>query len=135
MNELDLQPMTEYESRAQRWLWDTMIPAHTITLLAGAGGSNKSTLALHLAALVTRGKLPGDEYGTPHGVVYLTRENDVETGLHPKMTAAGADMSRMFVMGGKNIDLSNDVNRLSLLDFARTHDVALIVLDPLMVFL
>lgn len=136
MNGLDLRPMTEYESRAQRWLWDSMIPANAVSLLAGAGGSSKSTLALHLAAQVTRGRLQGDYYGTPKGVVYLTKENDPSTGLHPKLMVAGADMSRMFVMGGaKSVNVANDAHRRELLDFARTNDVALIVLDPLMVFL
>lgn len=38
-----------------RWLWPGYLPAGMLTLLGGAPGCGKTTIALALAAVVTRG--------------------------------------------------------------------------------
>lgn len=133
LNSLQLQPLSNFVPQAQRWLWDAMIPQGALTLVAGTGGSHKSTLLAHLAAGVTQGTLPGDANGRPMSVAYLTRENDNARSMMPKMVAAGADVARTFVLGGRDVRLPYDLDRL--LAFCVTEDVGLVVLDPMLAFL
>ena len=55
--------------RATRWLWDERLELRTLALFAGGGRIGKSTIALDIAAKVSRGTLPGYYLGKPKGVV------------------------------------------------------------------
>ena len=86
---------SEVTMRRTRWLWDHRIPLGGLTLLAGREGLGKSTLAVALAAMVTRGELPGEHYGTPGNVVYVHSEDARDYTITPRLEAAGADRSRV----------------------------------------
>jgi AAA domain/Bifunctional DNA primase/polymerase, N-terminal len=93
---------SEIEARPVRWLWQGFLPSGKLTILAGAGGTGKSTLALGLgAAVTTAGVWPdGTRCSTPGNVLIWSSEDDVADTIKPRMTAAGADASRYGVIEG-----------------------------------
>lgn len=112
------------------------IPLGGITLLAGREGIGKSTITYDIIAKVTTGKLRGEFYGTPKGVIIYATEDEWEAVILPRLTAAGADSGRVFRAeaeedGAKDwISFPRDLVRLATQ--AREHDVVLLVLDPIM---
>ena len=83
------------------------------------------------------GELPGDFYGTPKGVIIVSTEDDWSATIKPRLVAAGADLDRVFQVkavepGGfeGTLSLPEDMKRLE--ELIRDHDVALIILDPLL---
>ena len=55
MSDAVFKRMSEVKAEEVRWLWDGRIPLGKVTLLEGQPGVGKSTLALDLAARVSRG--------------------------------------------------------------------------------
>jgi energy-coupling factor transporter ATP-binding protein EcfA2 len=126
---------------ATRWLWEAgehcWIPLGELVGLGGREGVGKSTMCAHLAAQVTKGELPGDFYGTPKSVIIVSTEDDWSATIKPRLVAAGADLDRVFQVKSVEPDglegtlsLPEDMKRLE--DLIKEHDVALIILDPLL---
>lgn len=128
-------PATE-KMRAARWLWDERIELRTLTLLAGRGGLGKSTIALDIAAKVSRGTLPGYYFGKPKGVVICATEDDWWSVCIPNLDAMGADRSKIFHTKVKSDEALNELTLPSdlkaLEKFIIEKDAALIILDPLL---
>lgn len=122
--------------RATRWLWAQKIPQGHLTLLVGREGIGKSTVAYDLAAAITLGNLPGDQYGKRRGVIIVATEDDMEATIAPRLDAAGADTDRMFEVtavtpDGMTEDLQLPVDIAELMEVVEREDVALVILDPL----
>jgi hypothetical protein len=84
------------------WSWLDWLPRGKLVVLAGAGGTGKTTLALGLAATITTaGRWPD---GTPcrdHGQVLIwSSEDDPADTIVPRLLAAGADLSRVHIIDG-----------------------------------
>lgn len=131
-NTLDIRPLSGFKAERQSWLWDGMVPSGTLTLLAGPGGTSKSTLAIELAARLSRGELAGEHHGTPTSAFYLTRENDISRVVYPRFEAAGGDLSRIGVLGSEQVSLPDDTDEL--MRHADSQGARLIVLDTLVTF-
>jgi hypothetical protein len=123
--------------RSPRWLLDGRIPAAAITLLAGREGTGKSSAAASYAAQLTRGKLPGEYSGKPKSVVVYATEDSWESVIVPRMMAAGADLERVLHVDAMEADgretllsVPGDLGKLA--EVCEEHDVALLILDPLM---
>lgn len=113
------------------------IPCGMVTIAAGREGSGKSSFGIWLTAHVTRGTLPGSHYGNPRKVFYLATEDSWKHTLVPRLMAAGADLSmvaRIEVVAHEvasvTLSLPDDIGLLN--DSITEHDVALVVIDPLM---
>lgn len=112
------------------------IPLGAITLLAGREGIGKSTISYDFIAKVTRGTLPGEFYGIPKGVVVYATEDDWEPVILPRLVAADADLNqvhRVDAYEGEEkdwISFPRDLVRLGRI--CKEHNVALLVLDPIM---
>jgi hypothetical protein len=126
---------------AARWLWEDeygcWVPMGALVGLGGREGVGKSTVCGHLVAEVTKGQLPGDFHGTPKGVVIVSTEDDWSATIKPRLVAAGADLDRVFQVKAIQPDglegtlsLPEDLKRLE--EIIREHDVALVILDPLL---
>lgn len=118
-----------------RWVWDQRIPVGGTTLIPGREGLGKTAFVGHVSARLTRGDLPGEWIGRPGAVVYVGHEDDRATVLVPRLTAAGADLTRFFFvdipLGGTFVvDVDMDRLRDAVLA-AGLADLALIVVDPL----
>ena len=65
------------------------IPYGKITIIQGDPGEGKTTLVLHLAAALTRGKMLGsEEHQEPVTVIYQTAEDGLADTIKPRLIAA-----------------------------------------------
>ncbi len=123
------------------WAWmdafEGRIPTGSLSVAAGREGTGKSTFGIWMTAQITRGTLPGHLFGTPRRVLYVAVEDSWEHTLAPRLAAAGADLT---MVGRFDVVIEDDEqvtlclphdNRLLELAILE-HDVALVVMDPLM---
>jgi hypothetical protein len=124
------------DPKSPHWLDDRRIPLNAVTLLAGREGIGKSTISYDITAKVTRGTLAGQYAGTPKGVAVVAGEDSWEHVIVPRLMAADADRSRVYrveaTQDGRTdtVSMPADLTRLEVL--CVEHDIALIILDPLM---
>ncbi len=126
------------EPRPIAWLWPGWLARGKLHVLAGAPGTGKTTIALHMAACISAGSPLPSSWKPPRGrVVIWSGEDDPADTLVPRLRAAGADLSRVHFVGpvedcdsSRGFDPAHDVPALesALKDMA---DLALIVVDPL----
>lgn len=140
---------SDVQAKPIRWLWPGRIARGKVSMLAGNPGLGKSQVSLSMAAIVSRGGIwPVDRSRCEAGnVVILSAEDDAADTIRPRLEAAGADLSRIFILeavvdsyradGGENLrafNLKVDLGRLGeMLD--QIGDVALIVIDPVTAYL
>jgi AAA domain len=139
--QLRITRASDIEMAATRWLWEDghgcWVPLGHLVGLGGREGVGKSTVCAYLAAKVTTGTLPGDLFGTPKGVVIVSTEDDWRATIKPRLVAAGADLERVFQVqaiepSGLEGTLSLPEDMVRLAELIKAHEVALVVLDPLL---
>ena len=131
----------------RRWLVEDLIPARTVTLLSGDGGTGKSLLSLQLAAAVATGtKWIGRDVNDGTALVYSAEDDRDE--LHRRLTDIAAssgvrlaDMERLRLrsLAGEAALLAHEVADTlqpsplyqALEAEAARHKPALIVIDTL----
>jgi putative DNA primase/helicase len=118
-----------------RWLWRGFLPAGMLTLLGGAPGCGKTTIALSLAAVITRGGTwPDGSRCTEPGDVVVWSGEDGASVLMARLLAAGADPERVHLVEGVSDDGEFDPGRdMLLLEAAATSlpRVRFLILDPI----
>jgi putative DNA primase/helicase len=121
------------------WLWPGWLPAGKLTILAGAAGTGKTTLALGLGAVITTGgRWPDGAASTKVGNVLVWSSEDVANDtLVPRLIASGADLTRChFIEGivqhGESVpfDPSQDIPELHRA-VERIGGAALLIIDPI----
>ena len=121
------------------WLWPGWVPAGKLTILAGAAGTGKTTLALALAAVLTAGgRWPdGTECPGRGNVLIWSSEDVADDTLVPRLIASGADLTRChFIEGiaqdGESVpfDPSQDIPDLRRAAEA-IGGVSLLLIDPI----
>jgi len=81
------------------WVWLCWTLAGAVNLIVGRQGSGKTTFVAWLISRLTKGQaLPGDVARDPISVAYLSLEESPDTVV-ARLTAAGADLSRVQVLG------------------------------------
>jgi hypothetical protein len=132
--------LSEVAPRPCSWLWPGRLALGKLAMLDGDPGLGKSLLALDLCARLSTGRpLPDGSPGP--GVcssLVLNAEDGTEDTVSLRLQALGADLSRVFVMGGREAI----AGVLRLPSQARALDEALgesgarlVVLDPVVAFL
>lgn len=88
---------------AIKWLWPGWLPQGKLTLLAGSPGTGKTTLALSLAAAVSRGGTwpDGTTCNRIGDVLVWSGEDDPADTLAPRLIAAGANLERVHIVSGR----------------------------------
>lgn len=137
--------MSDVESQPLAWLWPGRIPLGKLTLLAGDPGLGKSFLTCDIAARISTGAgwpdgAAGGEVGS---VIMLNCEDDAADTIRPRLDAAGADLSRVFVLDGideaasdhgtakrRAFSLERDIPTLETM-LQQHSDCRLIVIDPI----
>jgi putative DNA primase/helicase len=127
----DVQPV------AVDWLWNGWLAAGKLHLIGGAPGTGKTTIAATLAATVTcGGRWPDGLHAERGSVVFWSGEDDNADTLNPRLRAAGADMSRVFIVDGVReggdrypFDPARDMDALHA-TLTSLPDLRLIVIDP-----
>lgn len=137
---VELIKANDYEMEGVLWAYRGRIPIGMVTLLAGREGIGKSTVALDIAARLTRGTLPGMYEGRPQPVVLCATEDSWKHTILPRLHAVGADLSLVFNVVVREPDgrrraiiAPADVARMD----AKFRQVrpALMIIDPLMAVL
>lgn len=102
LTSVDLVCAANVKPRAIRWLWPGWMAKGKLAILAGVGGTGKTTLALGLAAVITTaGRWPD---GLPcrdcGNVLIWSAEDDPADTIVPRLIAAGADLNRAHIIRG-----------------------------------
>ncbi|SED68324.1 AAA domain-containing protein [Pseudomonas anguilliseptica] len=136
----ELTPASSIKPRAIRWLWPQWLAKGKLTVLAGAGGSGKTTLAIGLIATLTNGRHWPDGTGCHKrgNALIWSSEDDPADTLIPRLIAAGADLTRVHIIEGRinaagerePFDPATDFDLLREA-VERIGGAALLMLDPL----
>jgi AAA domain-containing protein len=135
--DVHLTRASEITPRPVRWAWADRLATGTLALIGGREGIGKSIVAYTLAALITRGRLPGVYVGTPRAVIVAASEDSWAHTIIPRLMAAGADLTfvyRVDVVTSAGADGSLSLPR-DLEALERTISevrAAAILLDPLL---
>jgi hypothetical protein len=107
--------MADVKRERVEWLWPGRIPRGKLVLLDGDPDLGKTTVALDLAARITRGhSMPDDTVGgAPGNVLLMMAEDGLADTIRPRLDAAGADLNRVFALRG--IPAPNGGERLPML--------------------
>jgi putative DNA primase/helicase len=140
---------SEIEAKPIRWLWPNRMARGKVSMLAGNPGLGKSQVTVSMAAVVSNGfTWPVDRTPCERGnVIFLSAEDDAEDTIRPRLEAAGADLSRVYIIsavveyyradGGEMVrafNLKTDLVRLEEM-LVEIGDVAMIVIDPVTAYL
>lgn len=128
--------------RIARWLWEPdvgRIPSGELSLVAGRGNVGKSPFTLWIAAELTRGTLPGANYGKPCDVLIYASEDSLAHTIVPRLMAAGADLDRVHFLEGtvteddpeRPLDWTGDLPLIA--EAIAETGAAALILDPLAV--
>lgn len=130
-----------------RWFWPGRIPIGVITLLAGLPGAGKSHVFASIVAHLTtgRGLPPGEEDDgvLPVSVLIVCTEDRPEHVLGPRLVAAGADMSRVYIMRAMTdpetkkrypVNITEDMQKIEEL-VERNPDIRMVIFDPITEFM
>ena len=94
-----LDPFSLFIPQPPDWLWPNRIPLGQLTLIAGYPSSGKTSIALDVAARVSRGASAPDQPGAafPNAPVLLATFNgNPRAGVLPILRAFGANLERVY---------------------------------------
>jgi putative DNA primase/helicase len=136
---LALRRASDVQIEPIAWLWSGWLAAGKLHVLAGVPGTGKTTVALSLAAIATRGgRWPdGTPFLNPGQVVMWSGEDGIEDTLAPRLTAMGADLTRVHFVGDvidsegrRAFDPATDMPAL-IAKARQVGDVRLLIVDPI----
>lgn len=133
-------PAAQIAPKAIHWAWPGWLALGKLTILAGAGGTGKTTLAIGLAAVLTSGgRWPdGEPCRERRSVLIWSSEDDAADTIVPRLIASGADLSRVHILQGRingigetePFDPAKDVDLLAA-ELERIGDIGLMMIDPI----
>ena len=142
--------LADVEPEEMSWLWPGRIPLGKLTLYAGDPGLGKSLTTLDMAARVSTGRPWPDSPSASNpvgGVVLLNAEDDKADTIRPRLDAAEADVSRIFIIESvkhfgigaysdteSTFCLTTDLQALEQA-IRKTDDCKLVVIDPITAYL
>jgi putative DNA primase/helicase len=130
----------QVKSERVAWLWQGWLARAKVHIFAGDPGAGKTTIALDLAAIITRGgRLPDGTQAEPGDVLFWSGEDDIADTLKPRLARAEADLSRVHFVAGvskdgkkRAFDPAMDMAELSEA-IGRMQRPAMLVMDPVVV--
>ncbi len=127
--------MSEVQSQEIEWLWYPFIPYGKLTIIQGDPGDGKTTMALNLAAKLSKGEALDENMKVtePVNVIYQTAEDGLADTVKPRLELAGADCERIIVIDESDKSLSMVDERLEQA-IVRT-GARLLILDPIQAYL
>jgi len=137
---VELVRMAEVTEKQITWLWNGFVPLGKLTLLAGAGGTGKSTLAFSMASIVTtRGAWPdATRCNVAGNVLIWSSEDDPADVIKPRLLAMNADVNRVGTIRAVKTETDGDVPFDPARDMDALRDAAkaiggvtLLIIDPI----
>ena len=129
--------MAHIKETKTEWLWYPYIPYGKVTIIQGDPGEGKTTLALNIAAALTRGRtvtgetkdaLTGEEL-FPMPVVFQTAEDGLADTIKPRLLAADADCG--YISGVDESVYPMTITDGRLEEVMKLTNARLVILDPL----
>lgn len=138
--------ISDIEAKAVNWLWPGRIACGKVTMLAGNPGLGKSQITASIAAIVSTGAAWPDVATRCNkgGIIILSAEDDAADTIRPRLEAAEADLSNIFIIDAvsddknnvqKQFSLAADLNRLDVLLETELKNTLLIIIDPISAYL
>jgi putative DNA primase/helicase len=133
----------QVEQKPVEWIWPNRIAFGKMTLLGGDPGMGKSQISIDVIARITRGAEWPDGGRAPIGnCVILSAEDAANDTICPRLTLAGADLSRVHIINAvtdkdgavRSFNLARDLNLLAEL-FQQIGKVTLLCIDPITAYL
>jgi hypothetical protein len=131
---------SQISERPIEWLWDGYLPLGKLALLAGAGGTGKSTIAFNLTATITNGGIwpDGSRCNNAGNVLIWSSEDDPADTIKPRLMAVGANDTRYGVISGTidehgircPFDAAQDMDELRIA-ISRIGGISLLIIDPI----
>lgn len=133
-----LQCAAEITPEPIEWLWRGWLAKGKLHIFAGAAGTGKTTIAINMAATITRGDLFPDNSICKQGSVLIwSGEDSAADTLVPRLMAAGADLNKVHFVGNtanqyevRSFDPATDMHSL-MLKAAEIPDLAMLIIDPI----
>ena len=137
-NEPDIRFFSDIEVSTVDWLWYPYIPFGKVTIIQGDPGEGKTTLALNIAAILSRGEhLPTElDYKYTYDsitTIYQTAEDGLSDTIKPRLTAAKADCSRICTIIEGESSLNFCDKRLE--ETISSTGAKLLIMDPIQAYL
>lgn len=139
-----MQCMADIPTEPLLPIWSGIIYRRKVALFPGDPGVGKSLLSCDIAARVTRGAdWPGGEPAIidPSNVIILSGEDDAGDTIKPRCIAAGADVSKVFIIkdvvetqGGEVSALSLDKHIKYIHEKVLSVKAKLLIIDPISAF-
>ena len=98
--EAGLNPFAFFIQQPQDWLWPNRIPLAKLTLIAGYPSSGKTSIALDIAARVSRGAPAPDQPDAPFPaapVVLASLNSNPKADILPTLRLFGADLDYIYL--------------------------------------
>ena len=132
---LEMYTAADVEPKEVAWLWYPYIPFGKVTLIQGDPGDGKSTFALNLAAILTRGDtLPFTGVShEPMRVIYLNAEDDADDTVVPRFIKANGVRSHLIFISEKKQRL--DFSDYRIREAIVSTGARVCILDPLASYL
>jgi hypothetical protein len=142
---ITFRPADQLEPESINWAWKNRFAFGKLAIIAGDPGLGKSTVLLEIAALHSNGsQFPvGEGLAQRCESAILTAEDGLRDTVVPRLMAAGADRSKIYLLTGTKVegqddeamfDLSTDI--VALRQFFQGHpNVKILIIDPLTAYL
>lgn len=124
--------------RAIQWIWPGWLAKGMLHIVAGDGGTGKTTTMLTIAAAISSGgKLPDGKSAPVGNVLIWTGEDDIERVVVPRLQEAGANLRNVYIIrgvrddeGARPFDPATDMRDLEA-QAHRIGNVAMVLVDPI----
>jgi hypothetical protein len=140
LHDLKVIQLSDVTMRPVEWLWPGKFALGKLSLIGGMPSTGKTTISHSIISIVSNGGAwPFSQQRAERGrCVILTAEDDPEDTVAPRLAAAGADLSQVYMItashDGKHFLLADDLAQLD--GFLREHpDTRLVDFDPLSAYL
>jgi hypothetical protein len=134
---LAVEFFTQTREEKPAWIWNYFIPRKCTSVLGGKQGHMKGLVTVDIAARLTRGDaMPdGSGGGKPGRVLFVTREDDPNMTLLPRLRVARADMNMAAWTHGDFTD-SQPIATMAeaakhVEEMVALHGFDLVIVDPL----
>ena len=141
VSRLNFRKASDIEETEIKWLWEDMIPAGQLSLIAGESGVGKTSLLCNFAAVVSRGGcFPGAKQPCRKSqVIFLTGEDGISDTIISRLRLSDAYMDNVQILDANvgEKDYFNVHEHLSELEAAISNmdEVGLIIIDPITAFM
>lgn len=132
------QKASEIKKKPLVWLWKGWLLEGKLHILGGEKATGKTTIALDIAARISRGEpWPDGSQGQKGSVLIWSGEDDIADTLIPRLEVAGADMTKIHFVksyrerdGDRAFDPACDFGQLGQ-RLAELRDCKLLIIDPI----